>query len=103
MDNVTQVSNDVNTDEIPFYDETWDGRTNKPHATPLADLLEASRKPWQLATLERIVTDAWRLGRNVEWVLAPLMGREDAASIAEDRYNRYLEMCLSKIAWMWND
>jgi hypothetical protein len=29
-------------EDIPFYDQVWDGRTDTPHATPLEDLLAAS-------------------------------------------------------------
>ena len=99
MSTLTQFETDVNTDEIPVEWPTWDRRTDEPYATPLADLLAASRKPWQLVTLERIVTDAWQLGCDVEREMTPSVGPEKARQIAGLRHSQYINMCLGMIAW----
>jgi hypothetical protein len=43
---------------IPFYTQVWDGRTNEPTATPLADLVAASSDPAGMDA-EVMTLDEW--------------------------------------------
>ena len=77
MDNVAQVSTDVNTDEIPVEWPTWDRRTDKAEK-PLAELLEESYREDRAARWAFWVYDA----------LVQKWDREVAGRAARATYNR---------------
>ena len=82
-------------DIIPFNGEVHPDEV-------LANLLTASRQPWQIATLDRIVTAAKETGDRVERVMAPRVGWQKAQRAATRTYNHYIQICFDKRDWaLW--